>query len=87
MRTDYIYTNILATKEYPHNVIRDYEIMLKDNTVNVEHIGEFLSNLYWENKYVTPDQLKSQCPKIDDPENLPNIDINGLIKNYNAIYD
>jgi hypothetical protein len=87
MRNDYIYTNILATKEYPHNVIRDYEIMLKNNTVNVDHIGEFLSNLYWEYKHISPDQFKSGCLKIEDPETRPNIDINMLIKKYNAIYD
>ena len=87
MRTDYIYTNILATKVYPDNVIHDFEIILKDNTVNVDHTGEFILDLYWEMKNISPDQIKSRCLKLDDPEVFETVDLTKTMERYNALYD
>lgn len=87
MRSDYIYTNILATRDYPDTIIHDFEILLKDGTVTVDHIGEFILDLYWELKNVTPDQIKSRCRKLDDHEVLQSVDLTKTIERYNALYE
>lgn len=87
MRSDFIYTNILACKEYPHEIINDYQVLLRDGEIRVNHIGEFMMDVYWEMRQMTPDYFKFKCPKLGD--NIPNqeFDLDGALRRYSSIYD
>jgi len=88
MRDDYIYTNIFASKEFPEKIVRDYIPLLIDTTVKVDHVGEFMCEMFWELRDVTPDMFKSQyCipieheDRIDESWNLEN-----ALRHYHGLY-
>jgi hypothetical protein len=87
MHSNFLYTNIFASKEYPNKILDDYEITLKDGTINVDHVGEFMMDLYWEDKQMTPDYIKWKCPKLGDeiPKRIYNSD--DMLRDYSRIYD
>lgn len=87
MRDDYIYTNIFASKVYPHQIIKDYEILLKDNVVKVPHYGSFMRELFWENIHVTADYYQQVGAPIDQELNETTWDLDLAMKNYASIYD
>ena len=88
MRTDFIYTNIFACKEEPVEIIRDFEPLLVDKHVRVDHIGEFMSGLYWEAHHISPDTFKNSCITIDAPDRIdPLWNLEHSMAQYSSIYD
>jgi len=88
MRDDYIYTNIFASKEFPEKILRDYAPLLVDTTVVTGHVGEFMCEMFWEMRGVTPEMFKTQCcipneneDKIDENWNLEN-----ALHKYHGLY-
>jgi len=61
---DFIYSNILASKKYPVDIIRDYKpIINADNVIETDDVRAFLSELCWE---ATPDQVTSLIDRNDE---------------------
>lgn len=89
MRDDYIYTNIFASKKYPTNIIRDFKPIMVGNTIETEHVGEFMLDVYWELKNKTPDVFKNvHCIDLNHPDmNYENFKLDEVMKRYNSLYD
>jgi hypothetical protein len=89
MRDDYIYTNIFASKKYPTNIIRDFKPIMVGNTIETEHVGEFMLDVYWELKNKTPDVFKNvHCIDLNSPDmNYENFKLDEVMKRYNSLYD
>jgi len=88
MRTDFIYTNIFACREEPTDIIRDFEPLLVDKNVRVDHVGKFMSELYWEAYHVSPDTFKRMCITIDAPDRIdPSWNLEHSMAHYSRIYD
>jgi hypothetical protein len=88
MRDDYLYTNIFASKEYPHDIIRDYVPVMNGTTINTKHVGEFICEMFWEMRHITPDELKTKhCVNINDVSRIDaGWNLEQALKNYHAIY-
>lgn len=88
MRTDYIYTNIFASKEYPHQIIKDYEVLMKDDVVKVPHLGSFMRELFWENTRATAEEYQNFAVPVDKELEIKNTwDLESALKRYASIYD
>jgi len=89
MRDDYIYTNIFASKKYPTDIIRDFKPIMVGNTIETEHVGEFILDVYWEVKNITPDVFKNvHCLDLNSPDmNYENFKLDEVMKRYNSLYD
>jgi len=88
MRTDFVYTNIFASRDEPKGIIRDFEPLLVNKEVRVDHIGEFLSALYWESHHMTPETFKRACISKDAPDAInPSWDLQRALAAYARIYD
>lgn len=88
MRTDFVYTNIFASRHEPKDIIRDFEPLLVGKEVRVDHIGEFLSSLYWESHHMSPEKFKHACISKDEPDRIdPSWDLERALSTYARIYD
>ena len=83
--TDYVYTNIFASKEYPHDIIRDLRVTMKDDVIEVPYLKRFMEQMYWElndvsfimNNYTTP---------IDQESITVSFDLESAMTRYKSIY-
>ena len=88
MRTDFVYTNIFASKDEPIEIIRDFEPLLVDRVVRVDHVGEFLSALYWEAHHICPETFKHMCIANDAPDRIDaSWNLEHALAAYGRIYD
>jgi len=89
MRDDYIYTNIFASKKYPTDIIKDFKLILQNNIIETEHVGEFVLGIYWEVTQFTPDIFKyNYCIDLDKPDmTYKNFSVEQAFERYNSIYD
>lgn len=89
MRDDYIYTNIFASKKYPTDIIRDFKPIMMENIIETEHVGEFMLDVFWELKNITPDVFKDvYCLDLNLPDmKYENFNIDEVMKRYNSLYD
>lgn len=88
MRDDYIYTNIFASKEYPDKILKDYIPLLIDTTVTVEHVGEFMCEMFWEMRGVTPEMFKTvRCVPIEHEDIIDkNWNLDNMLRHYHGLY-
>jgi hypothetical protein len=88
MRDDYIYTNIFASKEYPHEIIKDYVPMMNDTTVMTKHVGEFMCEMFWEMRGVNSENFKNNhCISIEDEDRIDtNWDLGRALRHYHGLY-
>jgi hypothetical protein len=83
--SDYVYTNIFASKEYPEDIIRDLRVTMKNDVIEVPYLKRFMEQMYWEindvsfimNNYTTP---------IDREPNTVSFDLESAMARYKSIY-
>ena len=88
MREDYVYTNIFASKEYPRDIIKDYVPVMNGTVVNTKHVGEFISEMFWEMRGITPENIKiDHCIMNEEEDRInANWNLNQALANYHGIY-
>ena len=88
MRDDYIYTNIFASKEYPNDIIKDYVPVMSGTVVNTKHVGEFISEMFWEMRGITPENIKiDHCIMNEEEDRIDaNWNLDQALVNYHGIY-
>ena len=59
------------------------------NTIETEHVGKFMLNVYWELKNITPDVFKNvHCLDLDHSDmKYENFKLDEVMKRYNSLYD
>jgi hypothetical protein len=88
MREDYVYTNIFASKDYPHEIIKDYVPVMNDTIVNTKHVGDFICEMFWEMRGITPENIKiNHCIANEEDDIIDvNWNLDQALKNYHGIY-
>ena len=88
MREDYVYTNIFASKEYPHDIVKDYIPVMNGTVVDTKHVGEFISEMFWEMRGITPENIKiDHCIMNEEEDRIDtNWNLNQALAKYHGIY-
>jgi hypothetical protein len=88
MRDDYIYTNIFASKEFPDKILKEYVPLLIDTTVITDHVGEFMCEMFWEMRGVTPETFKMRncIPNEHEDKIDKNWNLESALHHYRGIY-
>jgi len=86
IENDYLYSNFFASKEYPTQIIENFEILLDSNILyrSKDEIINLYKKLY-DNS--TPQQFHNFDPSVVTTKLKSNIDIDSVKRNYYRIYE
>lgn len=88
MRTDYIYTNILATKKFPDKIIKDFVPIMKDSVIETRDVAEFVLDVFWEANIPTEQFKNLYCYSLNEPNKIDvKWNLKDALSRYSSLYD